>query len=108
LIFSALNNLNDITLSAKYVPVCGDPQQELESSFAEYIDEVADQTDMTGEDFLTPTDYLVVPYLLHNNLFSTAIISLKVRSNYIFGIVNLIWTTHYLISSLVNLAIFQS
>jgi hypothetical protein len=28
--------------------------------------------------------YLVVPYLLHNNLFSTAIISLKVRSNYIF------------------------
>jgi hypothetical protein len=40
-IFSALNNLNDITIDDKYASICGYTQEELESNFPEYIDELA-------------------------------------------------------------------
>jgi hypothetical protein len=39
-IFSGLNNLNDITLDERYASLCGYTQQELETNFAEYIDDV--------------------------------------------------------------------
>ncbi|MDR1169755.1 MAG: ATP-binding protein [Prevotellaceae bacterium] len=41
-VFSALNNLNDITLNEKYAAICGYTQEELEGNFMEYIDDVAD------------------------------------------------------------------
>ena len=37
-IFSGLNNLNDITLDKKYAGICGYTQTELETSFAEHIE----------------------------------------------------------------------
>ncbi|GHU72594.1 ATPase AAA [Bacteroidia bacterium] len=52
-IFSALNNLNDITLDVKYASICGLTQQELENYFADYIDDVAQQVDMSRKDLLT-------------------------------------------------------
>jgi hypothetical protein len=51
-IFSALNNLNDITLDDKYASICGYTQPELENYFADYIDDVAQQVDMSREDLL--------------------------------------------------------
>jgi hypothetical protein len=39
-IFSKLNNLTDISLVPKYADICGITQQELESTFAEYLDDV--------------------------------------------------------------------
>jgi hypothetical protein len=41
-IFSALNNLNDITLDREFAAICGYTQEELESNFPEYIDAAAD------------------------------------------------------------------
>ncbi|MDR1140106.1 MAG: AAA family ATPase, partial [Planctomycetaceae bacterium] len=41
-VFSALNNLDDITLRQKYATVCGYTQEELESNFSEYIDSAAE------------------------------------------------------------------
>jgi hypothetical protein len=52
-IFSALNNLNDITLNAKYASICGYTQQELESHFAEYINDMVRETGATREDLLS-------------------------------------------------------
>ncbi|MDR3048522.1 MAG: ATP-binding protein [Elusimicrobiota bacterium] len=36
-VFSALNNINDITIDAKYAAICGYTQEELESVFSEHI-----------------------------------------------------------------------
>jgi hypothetical protein len=52
-IFSALNNLNDITLDDKYASICGYTQPELENYFADYIDDVAQRVDMSREELLT-------------------------------------------------------
>ncbi|MDR1497239.1 MAG: ATP-binding protein [Puniceicoccales bacterium] len=40
-IFSALNNLTDITLDPKYADICGIMQEEMERDFVEYIDKHA-------------------------------------------------------------------
>lgn len=40
-IFSGLNNLSDISLDGRYAAICGYTQEELESSFDEYIRQVA-------------------------------------------------------------------
>jgi hypothetical protein len=48
-IFSVLNSVNDITMSRKYLTVCGYTQQELEHYFTEYIDETAQENEMTAE-----------------------------------------------------------
>ncbi|MDR0687487.1 MAG: AAA family ATPase, partial [Prevotellaceae bacterium] len=40
-IFSALNNLKDITLDERYATICGYTQQELENDFSEYLAETA-------------------------------------------------------------------
>jgi hypothetical protein len=52
-IFSALNNLNDITLHSTYAALCGYTQQELESYFAEYIDNMAQSLNTTGDELLS-------------------------------------------------------
>jgi hypothetical protein len=41
-VFSALNNLTDITLDPKFADICGITQDEMERDFAEYIDEYAE------------------------------------------------------------------
>jgi hypothetical protein len=49
-VFSALNNLNDITLNNKYASICGYTQEELESSFTEYMDDAAQNLSMSREE----------------------------------------------------------
>ncbi|MDD4192550.1 MAG: AAA family ATPase [Mangrovibacterium sp.] len=51
-IFSGLNNLNDITMDAKYAGICGYTQSELESCFHEHIDQLAEYGQTTGEQTL--------------------------------------------------------
>ena len=48
-IFSALNNLNDISTNKHYATICGYTQAELESNFSEYIDEAAQEFGWTRE-----------------------------------------------------------
>ncbi|MDR1269296.1 MAG: AAA family ATPase, partial [Planctomycetaceae bacterium] len=40
-IFSALNNVKDITLSEEYAALCGITQEELENNFSEYLEAAA-------------------------------------------------------------------
>jgi hypothetical protein len=56
-IFSALNNLDDITMQRQYAAVCGYTQEELENSFAEYIDSAAEYLKMTREYLLEQIRY---------------------------------------------------
>jgi hypothetical protein len=51
-IFSALNNLNDITLDDEYASICGYTQEELESYFPEYLDNAAAHIGMEREELL--------------------------------------------------------
>jgi hypothetical protein len=51
-IFSALNNLDDITISGEYASICGYTQEELERCFAEHIDEVARYNSVSKADLL--------------------------------------------------------
>jgi hypothetical protein len=52
-IFSGLNNLNNITMNAKYGAICGYTQEELESSFKEYIEKTAEEMELSKENLLT-------------------------------------------------------
>jgi hypothetical protein len=56
-VFSALNNLDDITLQKEYASICGYTQEELESNFLEYIDSAAEYLKMTGEHLLERIRY---------------------------------------------------
>jgi hypothetical protein len=56
-VFSALNNLDDITLQKPYASICGYTQEELESNFSEYIDSVAGCLNMTREKMLERIRY---------------------------------------------------
>ncbi|MDR1494050.1 MAG: AAA family ATPase, partial [Planctomycetaceae bacterium] len=56
-IFSALNNLNDITLHEQFATLCGYTQEELESNFFDYIDHVAGHLKMTKEYLLDQIRY---------------------------------------------------
>jgi hypothetical protein len=56
-VFSALNNLDDITLQKKYTVICGYTQEELERNFSEYISSAAKYLEMTGEHLLEQIRY---------------------------------------------------
>jgi hypothetical protein len=56
-IFSALNNLDDISLQEPYAAVCGYTQEELERNFSEYIDSVAGDLNMTKAELLDGIRY---------------------------------------------------
>ena len=56
-IFSALNNLQDMTLHEQYAPICGYTQEELERAFPEYIDHAAEYLNMTREYLLDRIRY---------------------------------------------------
>ncbi|GAP72984.1 hypothetical protein SAMD00024442_52_9 [Candidatus Symbiothrix dinenymphae] len=51
-IFSALNSLEDISLSEQFSSICGYTQEELERDFSEYIDETAAHLMETKADLL--------------------------------------------------------
>ncbi|MDR3125139.1 MAG: ATP-binding protein [Endomicrobium sp.] len=56
-IFSALNNLNDITMDYKYAGICGYTQEELEDGFKEYIGSTAESMGISKEELLTKIKY---------------------------------------------------
>ncbi|MDR3187766.1 MAG: ATP-binding protein [Prevotellaceae bacterium] len=56
-VFSALNNLQDITMHKQYAAVCGYTQEELESCFTERIEDTAQQLKMTKEELLDAIRY---------------------------------------------------
>lgn len=51
-IFSGLNNLNDITLSSRYATLLGYTQEELESYFADYIQQYCKQRTLSQDHLL--------------------------------------------------------
>jgi hypothetical protein len=51
-VFSALNNLRDITLEEIYSTICGITQEELESNFSEHIEAVAKKMSITRQELL--------------------------------------------------------
>ncbi|MDR3189080.1 MAG: AAA family ATPase [Prevotellaceae bacterium] len=61
-VFSALNNLQDITMHEQYASVCGYTQAELESCFPEYIDATAQRLKMTKEELLETIRYWYYGY----------------------------------------------
>jgi hypothetical protein len=56
-VFSALNQLNDISLDKPFTAICGYTQEELESNFPEYIDSAAESLEMTREHLLERIRY---------------------------------------------------
>ncbi|MDR1129493.1 MAG: ATP-binding protein [Prevotellaceae bacterium] len=52
LIFSALNNLKDITLKKEYAAICGITQEELENNFTEHIDVAVEKLSSTRDKLL--------------------------------------------------------
>ncbi|MDR2764155.1 MAG: ATP-binding protein [Tannerella sp.] len=90
-IFSALNSVNDITMSEKYVSLCGYTQQELECYFAEYIEETARKYGETTETIVDAIRNWYDGYSWDGetsvyNPFSTLLFfENKVFSNYWFG-----------------------
>ena len=51
-IFSKLNNLTDITMSADYAEMFGYTEEELESYFSDYLEDGAKQTGVSKEEFI--------------------------------------------------------
>ena len=51
-VFSGLNNLNDISMNAKYATLCGYTQAELEASFSEYLPILAESQSLAPESLL--------------------------------------------------------
>jgi hypothetical protein len=51
-VFSVLNNLNYLTMDSKYNSICGYTQEELESYFTDYIDDLAEEMNMNRNEVL--------------------------------------------------------
>ena len=49
-IFSGLNNLNDISMDARYSDICGISEQELKSAFGESVEELARANELSVDD----------------------------------------------------------
>ena len=49
-VFSDLNNLNDISMDAKYNSICGITEEELLNTFSDAIDQLAEKEQITRED----------------------------------------------------------
>ncbi|MDR0734027.1 MAG: ATP-binding protein [Dysgonamonadaceae bacterium] len=56
-VFSALNQLDDITLHEQFASICGYTQEELETNFSDYIDDTAEHLDMTKDQLLDEIRY---------------------------------------------------
>ena len=89
-VFSALNNLSDITLHEQYASICGYTQEELESNFSEYIDSVAEYLKMTREYLLEQIRYWYNGYTwdgktaIYNPFSTLRFFDLKQFGNYWF------------------------
>jgi hypothetical protein len=51
-VFSALNNPEDITMDSDYAAICGYTQEELESYFADYFDDLTENINMNRNEVL--------------------------------------------------------
>jgi hypothetical protein len=56
-VFSALNNVTDISLRPEYASICGYSQQELETGFAAHIESVAERMSVSKEKLLKQIKY---------------------------------------------------
>jgi hypothetical protein len=68
-IFSALNNLYDITMDAEFSCICGYTQEELESSFNEYIESTAESMGISKEELLREIKYWYNGYSWDGKIF---------------------------------------
>lgn len=71
-IFSGLNNLNDISMDARYADICGISEQELKSTFGESV-----------EDWRGPMNFLLTIVIKNSRRCMTGIILPKIASEYI-------------------------
>jgi hypothetical protein len=89
-VFSALNNLNDITLQQQYAAICGYTQEELECNFTEYIDSAAGYLKMTGACLLDKIRYWYNGYTwdgetaIYNPFLTLMFFSVREFGNYWF------------------------
>jgi Holliday junction resolvase-like predicted endonuclease len=68
-VFSALNNLYDITMDGEYSAICGYTQEELESSFKEYIGVTAEYMGISKEEMLKKIKYWYNGYSWDGKVF---------------------------------------
>lgn len=66
-IFSDLNQLNDITLDARYAGICGITEEEMKENFMPEISAMAAQQDMTEEECLARLKQQYDGYHFHQN-----------------------------------------
>jgi hypothetical protein len=56
-VFSALNNLIDITMDNEYAAICGLTQNEVENNFAPYIEQIAKENEASSREVLNMVQY---------------------------------------------------
>ncbi|MDR3113302.1 MAG: AAA family ATPase, partial [Endomicrobium sp.] len=56
-VFSALNNINDITVNEKYALICGYTQEDIENSFKEYIELAAQKIKLSVKGTIESVKY---------------------------------------------------
>jgi len=90
-VFSALNNLVDITMDRDYAAICGWTQDEIETNFEPYIDLMAKENNSTRQEVLDAIQYWYNGFswdgdVFVYNPFSTLLLfSKKVFDNYWFA-----------------------
>ena len=112
-IFSDLNNLRDISMEKQYAGICGLSQTELEETFQQDIQVLADEQDLTYQEALAALKQWYDGYLFHPagegmyNPFSVlSALAKKEISSYWFGtgtptfLVNFLKEAHYYIPDL--------
>jgi hypothetical protein len=111
-IFSALNNLKDITLDEQYATICGYTQQELESYFPEHLGDMAQSRGVSRETLLSAIKQWYNGYswdgkITVYNPFSTLLfLDAKEFANYWFRtgtptfLIELIQKTHHIVQIL--------
>ena len=112
-IFSDLNNLRDISMEKQYADICGLSQTELEETFQQDIQVLADEQDLTYQEALAALKQWYDGYLFHPagegmyNPFSVlSALAKKEISSYWFGtgtptfLVNFLKEAHYYIPDL--------
>jgi hypothetical protein len=68
-IFSALNNLVDITMDREYAAICGWTQEEVETNFAPYIELMAKEAEVTRQEVLDVIRYWYDGFSWDGNVF---------------------------------------
>ena len=66
-IFSDLNQLRDISLSREYSAICGITKEELEESFADEIEALADSQNISSSECVDKLKYMYDGYKFHPN-----------------------------------------